>query len=555
MGRALEAGLEEAAATLVAGLTGAEPGLDGAMSRTCAPHVLQSLVVRIAALDLGSNSFHLLVADAHPDGTFEPLVREKETLRLATNVTRDGRIGDDAAARAVEVVSRFRSLAESVDAHEVVARATSALREAEDSAAVVDRIERETGVRVEVISGREEARLIFAAVRASVVINPAPALALDLGGGSLELMIGDQLGLAWSTSVKLGVGRLSAELVRGDPPSAGDRRRLARRVASVLAPIAIEVESLCPEMLVGSSGTLCTLVSMAATRRSGTVPPSVNQLKVRRKDLLAVHEQIFEQSAVERLKLPGVGARRADLLPAGSMLLTTAMELFGMDELVGCEWALREGIVLDAIGHHTQADWSGEPRNLRRESVEDLGRRCNWQERHARHVARLATDLFDGTLELHRLGLHERELLDLGALLHDIGEHVSIEGHDKHTAYLIEHGRLRGFAPDEVAVLASLGRFHRRGNPKLTFEPFASLAPARRERVTKLIALLRIADGLDRSHVGSVEGIGVKLDDGRVRLLIHAAGDIDLELWGLRRKRELFERVFDVPLDVEVVDD
>lgn len=511
--------------------------------------------MRIAALDLGSNSFHLLVADAHPDGTFEPLVREKEILRLADTVTRSGRIGEAAAAQAVEVVSRFRALAESVDAHEIVACATSALREAEDSAALVDRIEGEARVRVEVISGKEEARLIFAAVRASVVIDPAPALALDLGGGSLELMIGDQLGLAWSKSVKLGVGRLSAELVRDDPPSGADRRRLARRLTSVLAPIAVEVESLSPEMLVGSSGTLCALIRMAAAHRTGTVPPSVNQLKVRSKDLLAVHEQIFELNASEREKLPGIDARRADLLPAGSMLLTTAMELFGLDELVGCEWALREGMVLDAIGHHTQADWSGEPRNLRRESVDDLGRRCNWQERHARHVARMAVDLFDGTAELHGLGHHERDLLEHGALLHDIGEHVSVEGHDKHTAYLIQHGRLRGFAPDEVAVLASLGRFHRRGNPKLSFEPFGSLPPARRERVTKLISLLRIADGLDRNHTGSVEEIGVKLDKGRVRLLIHATNDIDLELWGLRRKRELFERVFEVPLDVEVVDD
>jgi exopolyphosphatase/guanosine-5'-triphosphate,3'-diphosphate pyrophosphatase len=524
------------------------------MHRVGGCHVLQSIAVRIAALDLGSNSFHLLVADAHPDGTFEPVMQEKEILRLADTVSREGRIGEEAAAQAVEVVRRFRSLAESVDAHEIVACATSALREAEDSAALVDRIEGEAGVRVKVISGKEEARLIFAAVRASVVIDPAPALALDLGGGSLELMVGDQLGLAWSRSVKLGVGRLSAELVRNDPPSAGDRRRLARRLTSVLAPVAMEVESLSPEMLVGSSGTMCALVRMAAAHRSGTVPPSVNQLKVRRKDLLAVHEQIFELTAAERQKLPGVDARRADLLPAGSMLLTTVMELFGLTELVGCEWALREGIVLDAIGHHTEADWSGEPRNLRRESVEDLGRRCNWQERHATQVARLAVDLFDGTSELHRLGHHERELLELGALLHDIGEHVSVEGHDKHTAYLIQHGRLRGFAPDEVAVLASLGRFHRRGNPKLSFEPFASLPPARRDRVCKLIALLRVADGLDRNHSGSVEGIGVKLEDERVQLLINASGDIDLELWGLRRKRELFERVFGVPLDVEVVE-
>jgi exopolyphosphatase/guanosine-5'-triphosphate,3'-diphosphate pyrophosphatase len=509
--------------------------------------------VRIAALDLGSNSFHLLVADAHPDGTFEPLVREKEILRLADVVARDGRIGAEAAASAVEVVRRFRALADSIDADEIVACATSALREANDSAEVVDHIEGQTGVRINVINGKEEARLIFAAIRASVVIDPGPALALDLGGGSLELMVGDQSGLAWSRSVKLGAARLNTELVRGDPLTGGDQRRLLRRISSVLSPLEVDLDGLGPRTLIGSSGTLCALARMAAARRTGSVPPSVNQLRVRRKDLFAVRDQILRLTSAERERLPGVDARRADLLPAGILLLTSVMERTGLDELTACEWALREGIVLDAIGHHTLADWSREPRALRRESVLNLCRRCNWHEEHARQVARLAVDLFDGTAELHGMGHHEREMLDLGSLLHDIGEHVSVEGHDKHTAYLIQHGRLRGFAPDEVAVLASLGRFHRRGNPKLSFEPFASLSPSRRDRVLKLISLLRIADGLDRSHAGNVESIGVKLDAKGVQLVVHAVGDIDLELWGLRRKRELFERVFGVPLAFEVL--
>jgi exopolyphosphatase/guanosine-5'-triphosphate,3'-diphosphate pyrophosphatase len=443
-------------------------------------------------------------------------------------------------------------LADSVGADEIVACATSALREADDSAEVVDHIEGETGVRVNVINGKEEARLIFAAIRASVVVDPGPALALDLGGGSVELMVGDQGGLAWSRSVKLGAARLNTELVRGDPPTNGDQRRLTRRISSALTPMKVELDTLRPQMLIGSSGTLCALARMAAARRTGSVPPSVNQLRVRRKDLLAVREQILGLPSTERERLPGVDARRADLLPAGSLLLTSVMELTGLDELTGCEWALREGIVLDAIGHHSQADWSGEPRALRRESVLNLCRRCNWHEDHARHVARLAVDLFDGTVELHALGHHEREMLELGALLHDVGEHVSVEGHDKHTAYLVQHGRLRGFAPEEVSMLASLGRFHRRGNPKIAFEPYGSLPPSKRDRVVKLISLLRIADGLDRSHTGNVESIGVKLDARGVRLVVHAVGDIDLELWGLRRKRELFERVFGLPLAFEV---
>ncbi len=510
--------------------------------------------MRIAALDLGSNSFHLLVADAHPDGTFEPLVTERVTLRLADVVARQGSIGKAGSADAVEVVSRFRSLAESVDADEIVACGTSALRDADDSAAVVDHIEAETGVRVRVISGQEEARLIFAAVRASVVIDPPPALALDLGGGSLELMVGDQRGLAWSRSVKLGAARLTAELVRSDPPTGGDLRRLNRRLSSVLNPLTAEITSRRPRVLVGSSGTLCALVRMAAARRTGSIPATVNQLPVRRKDLLAVHEQILSLSGSERQRLPGVDARRADLLPAGSTLLTMIMERCGLDELVGCEWALREGIVLDAIGHHSQADWSGDPRAMRRESVLNLCRRCNWGERHGLQVARLALDVFDATADIHGLGRHEREMLELGALLHDIGEHVSVEGHDKHTAYLITHGRLRGFAPEEVAMLASLGRFHRRGQPKMSFEPFASLSGGKRERVLKMIALLRVADGLDRSHSGPVDAIDVKIESAQVRMLVHARSDVDLELWGLRRKRELFERVFGMALQLETDD-
>src|SRR3954468_21361727 len=169
--------------------------------------------MRIGALDLGSNSFHLLVADAHPDGRFETLVQEKEMLRLGDVVTREGRITDRAAEDLVASVRRLRSLAEAAGAEEFVACATSAMREADNSSAIVDRIEARTGVLVDVISGLEEARLIFAAVRASVLLEPGPALCLDLGGGSLELMVGDQNELLWSTSVKLGVARLTTELV------------------------------------------------------------------------------------------------------------------------------------------------------------------------------------------------------------------------------------------------------------------------------------------------------------------------------------------------------
>jgi exopolyphosphatase/guanosine-5'-triphosphate,3'-diphosphate pyrophosphatase len=506
--------------------------------------------VRIAAFDLGSNSFHLLVADAHADGTFEPLVRDKEMLRLGSVVAATGEVGAAAGAAAVDVVGRFRALAESLGAEEMVACGTAALREARDSAAVVDRIEADTGIKVRVISGREEARLIFRAVRASVVIDPGPALALDLGGGSLELMVGDATRMAWSASVKLGVGRLTTDLVRGDPPTGGDRRRVVHAVSTALGRLLPDISRLGPRFAIGSSGTLETLIRLAAGRRGGPVPVSVNQLTVTARELDALAQDLLRMTSTERAALPGVDARRADLLPAGALLVMTVLDLTGLVEFVGCEWALREGMVLDAIRRHTRAEWSGEPRAMRRESVLGLCRRCGWNESHATKVSRLALALFDGTAALHRLGSQDRELLELGALVHDIGEHVAVEGHERHTAYLVENGRLRGFSPEETAVLACLGRFHKRGSPKVSFEPFGRLSSAGRDRVTALVALLQVADALDRSHGGPVRDIEVYTSPGLVEVVVHADEDIDLELWGLRRKRELFERVFGCRLEI-----
>jgi len=505
--------------------------------------------MRIAALDLGTNSFHLLVVDAHPDGTFVPLVREKEMLRLGDDVSRTGRVGDTKADRAVTTVRRFRALAEGVEADEMVACATSAVREADNGGELVDRFESEAGVRVSVISGLEEARLIFEAVRASVVIDPGPALGLDLGGGSLEVMVGGAGGLKWSSSVKLGAARLTAELVADDPPSTDDVRRLRERITSALAPLADEVAQLHATMAVGTSGTFLALARMVAARR-GAIPVSVNQFRFTRDELLPVHEQVMKMRSSERARLPGLDAKRADIVPAGSFLLTTAMELFGFKELTVSEWALREGIVLDAIRRHDDADWSGDPRAIRRSSVLRLARDCNWDEGHSRQVARLALDLFDKTLPLHGLGPADRELLDEASLLHDIGEHVATESHHKHTAYLIQHGRLRGFAPHEVAELAALARYHRGGEPRASSDGMAAVAMERRDAVTRLAALLRVADGLDRGRAAAVGPIGVSLDDTRVRIQVGAEGDIDVDLWGGRRKRELFERVFDRRLEL-----
>ena len=495
-------------------------------------------------MDLGSNSFHLLVADAHPDGQIDPVVREKEMLRLGDVVSQYGSIPPTAADQAVATIRRFRLLSEAAGADEIHARATSAIRRADNGGELVDRIEDETGVIVEVISGLEEARLIFGAVRAAVVLDPSPAVCFDLGGGSLEVMVGDASELMWATSVPLGVARLSTELVHSDPLSKSDRRALRTRITDVLAPIVRHTQQFEPKLAVGSSGTLENLAAMVATRRDEDAPASLNQLTIGREEFLSLHKELLESRAADRLRLDGLDTRRVDLIIAGSMFLATAMELFDFDRLTISEWALREGIVLDAAGRHDPADWSGDPRAIRRESVLNLCRRCNWPEPHSRHVATLALQLFEQTEALHHLGPEDRELLEFAALLHDIGEHVASSGHTRHSAYLVRNGQLRGFGPQEIEMLAAVVRWHRGGDPRVG-DDFPLLDSRAMHRVRVLAALLRVADGLDRGRNQVVYGIDTMVTPSLLLLRVRAVDDIELEVWGARRKRGLLEKVLD----------
>jgi exopolyphosphatase/guanosine-5'-triphosphate,3'-diphosphate pyrophosphatase len=356
--------------------------------------------------------------------------------------------------------------------------------------------------------------------------------------------------LWWAKSLPLGVARLTTELVRHDGPSGGDRRRLRTRIVDLLEPVAGELAELFgapggPSLAVGSGGTFCDLARMLAYRRSGGIPVSVNQFAFSRLEFLDLHEELFAATAAERRRFPGLELRRADLVPAGALLLATAMELFGFDELTVSEWALREGMVLDAIRalHPGDAVAVGDG-DIRRASVEALARRCHWDEAHARHVARLALQIFDRGRRLHRLGDEDRELLEYAALLHDIGEHVSVLAQHKHTSYLIQHGRLRGFAPEEVLALAALARYGGRGIPKTTHKPFGSLSPKRRDRVVKLAAILRLAAGLDRGRAQLVDSVAVELSGGRLRLQVRSARNCELELWAAGRQAALLERVF-----------
>lgn len=508
----------------------------------------------ISALDMGSNSFHLVVAKAHTSTSFEVLVKEKTMLRLGDVVSRLGYIDEEHLEAIIKIIRAYRALSESVGANEMVALATSAFRDADNSSEVVDLIEEETGVSVSVISGRKEAELIFRAVSSSVHFPGELALCADLGGGSLELMIGTQSDLIWSQSFNLGVGRLSAKFIE-DTLSITNKEivKMRRYVRETLAPVVKTLGELEPSSLIGSSGSFLNLGRMAILNKkpeteSGLLD-DLNQVSVKRADLMSITKLVLKSSADQRASIRGLDSKRVEIIPAASVVLEELFRICGIKEMILSEWALREGIILAELESYDIYD--GDADSIRMSSVMGITKRFSWNSLHAEQVANLALSLFDQLAELHELSQQDRELLHYGALLHDIGEHIAMEDHDKHSAYLIENSRLRGFSPEEKRALISIGRFHRRGNPKEDFPPFALLDEQWQFRVVKLVSILRLADALDRSHEDVVTSIDVEVRNGIVILRPQVEGELELESFGLRRKRSLFESTFKTKILLE----
>ena len=509
--------------------------------------------VTIAALDLGSNSFHLVVARAISEKSFEVLLKEKLMIRLGDVVSKFGYIDELHVRSVIEAIRSFRTLAESLGASELVALATSAFRDAENSSEVVDLIEGETGVSVSVISGSKEAELIFKAISTSVSFQDEVVMCADLGGGSLELIIGTQGELLWSHSFSLGVGRLTAKfLQRPDELSAKDIQKMRRFIHEALLPHYDVIKAFSPSILIGSSGSFLNIARIAISAQRPNVDPKMledlNQVSVKRSALKATGRTIIKSNTQERLAIPELDPKRVDIIQAAVLVLDELMQMFSFKALTLSEWALREGIILSELeGYESLA---GGIDSIRHASVMGVTKRFAWNSFHAEQVAKLALSLFDQTADLHGLSETERELLFYGALLHDIGEHIAMEDHDRHSAYLIENSRLRGFTPQEKWVLVCLGRFHRRGYPKPDFAPFDHLSAEGQSVVVKLAGILRLADALDRSHEAVVDSVRVEIERDRMIIFLNADGDFELESFGLRRKRSLFEQTFGVKVSL-----
>jgi exopolyphosphatase/guanosine-5'-triphosphate,3'-diphosphate pyrophosphatase len=504
--------------------------------------------MRIAAIDCGTNSIHMIVVRVRPDLSFEVIDREKEMIRLGSGGLGGRALTDQAMTAALQALSKFRRLAESHQVEEILAAATSAVREAENGGEFLAAVERETGIRLQVISGTEEARLIHLAAVYGVDVAGASAVVVDIGGGSVEITHGAGNALRAAKSFKLGVIRLTERFVRTDPLSSRDERKLVRHIDGQLAAYLRDISAAGFDRVIGTSGTILSLGTVAAAGR-GRVPDEVRSLRVPAKQIRRLRKEVVARNMAARMKLPGLDPRRADLIVAGAVLLDSIMKHLDAGEITLSDLALREGLVLDYIQrnrkHIAQADRYPD---VRRRSVIELAERCNYWPEHSHQVARLALAIFDQARQVHGLTDKEREWLEFSALLHDIGSLISYPRHHKHSYYLIKNGDLRGFEPDETEVIALLARYHRRTSPKKWHAGYGELRPKLRDGVKTLSAILRLAENLDRSHAQAITGVEL-LDRGPDCLLkLRTGGDAELELWAAQRQIEPFEALLGKPV-------
>ncbi len=509
----------------------------------------------VAFLDIGTNSIRLLVVRVNANGSHAVLRQEKETARLGEGEFRRRVLTKGAMDRGVLIVRRFMGVARAFGAREVVAVATSATREARNQGEFLTRLRREAGVTVHVVSGREEARLVYLGVSGGVHLAGGSAAFIDIGGGSTEVAVGGRAEPRLLASVGLGTIRLTTLFLRdggAGPVPERTWERMKRHATKKLLRVAERVRRAKPKALVGSAGTVVNLTEIARRAFGGEREGGLPVLRYR--DLTRVAARLRSLSAAERRDVPGINPERADIIVAGAAILEAAMEAFGRKKILASDRGVQHGLLADDLARHP-----GYPQflrlSVRERSVLQLLRQCHLDESHCRRVAALAQSLFDSGLRvgLHDFGDAERELLGHAALLHDVGNFISFRGHHLHSHYLISNAELLGFDQRETVMVAGMARFHRKRVPHVAEACLRGLDRRAREAVVALSTLLRVAEVLERSHTGVVRMAEfAEAAGGEAVLRVVAGPHCELEVWGVRTVAPAFRRVFGRRLRLEV---
>jgi len=506
----------------------------------------------VAFMDIGSNSVRLLLVRINPNQTYTVLTEQKEVVRLGETVFVDGRLHPAAIRRTVNACQDFVSLARARGANEIIAVATSAAREAKNQAEFLRTLKRQAGLDVRVISGKEEARLIYLGTSHVARKEDGQALFMDIGGGSTELAIGDQKQYGYLDSLRLGAIRLSAMFHLDEEASISKKHydRVCDYVRDTAAPTFKRVQRFHIGQFIGSSGTIENLADILYRVRYDRRRDRSDA--VRRSELTKIIDLLFSLPLDDRRAVPGINPERADIIVGGAAIVDVFMDELDLPEIHPTDRGMRDGLLLDYLANSEHAAfYEGVP--IRERSVLQLARACDSDEAHTRVVARLATELFDSArkLDVHRYGTEERDFLAFAALLHDVGAFLSYDNQHEHAWYLISSADLLGFNRTEIGIIAALAFFSRRGFPKRGNPKLEGLDQTSQNIVRTLTAFLRIADSLDRSRRGLVDHARLlKGRDGLV-LRIKARGDVSTDVWGVRYNIPAIEKLLGRRVSVE----
>ncbi len=512
----------------------------------------------IAAIDVGTNSFHLIVVKTKKGGGFEIIDREREVIRLGEGSSGNIKfIKPEVFGRAIATLKRFKGIA---DSHGAVVRAvaTSAVREAYNKNEFIQKVLKGTGIEIEVISGYEEARLIYLGIMKAVPIYNKKVLVIDIGGGSTEFLIGNKGNTNFSISLKIGAVRLTEKFFPDYVVTDSRIKECKKWIEVELVQAASIINRLGFSTCVGSSGTIMsTGLIIQAMRKGNSTPGTIlNNFEFTRKELEKVKKEILSKKTVEkRKKIPGLDEKRADIVPAGIIILSTIFELLNLHTMTISGYALREGIVIDSLQKlHTDSSMPNLS-DIRNESVRHLAESCKYDHLHCSHIAKLSVDFFDQLKNLHKLDDECKEYLSAAAMLHDIGYHISHTNHHQHSFYIIKNSELLGFNENEISIIAHTARYHRKSHPKSRHEDFNLLSPATQDVIKKLSAMLRVVDAFDRTHKQLVKSIKTKINKSSVDLTLKCQNGIipEIELWNLERRKGLFEEIFSKKIIVKIL--
>lgn len=495
--------------------------------------------LRVGVVDMGSNAIRVLAAEFIAPRTYTELLAERMPVRLGGGVHRTGRLSDAAHQAAVQVMVRFAAVLDQLEIAHYRAVATSAVRESANGGALVRQVKAETGLRLEAISGVEEARLVHWAARDRLPIGADPWVMADLGGGSLEVALVDGDGVLTSQSHTIGTVRLLEEL-----GSTGEHKAFRTLVDEYLGGLTIARLGGDSEVA-GFYATGGNMEDLAGLAKAETNPEGARIVPL--KSLEALVQRLWETSFEERVEKLGLREDRADvILPAG-LVYSRLARMFGVDRIFVPGVGVKEGVMMDMVDRLTeQTNYSARHARDVRSGAVALGRRFMFDEAHAVQVARLADRLFEDLATVHELGPEDREILLAAGILHDIGQQIDYRQHHKHSYYLISSSDLPGLTGEQVELVANVARYHRKADPSPKHDHFAALDKDEQKRVTRMAAILRMADALDREHLQKVGDVRAVEAKRAVLLELDGEGDLALERWAIGRKAALFESEFGV---------